>query len=131
MTNSIYSLNTKALVFAKFPNLNLEEKASLTPLNDENFLTYNCILTNGSDVYQLPKIVFGIDDNKRLISCIQKKKENQTKFHKDIERIFYKLNKGITDTNVPTTNLVALTFFFNFLRRINIVSFDSFFPGRY
>lgn len=45
--------------------------------------------------------------------------------------IFYKLNKGITDTNVPTTNLVALTFFFNFLRRINIVSFDSFFPGRY
>ena len=42
--------------------------------------------------------------------------------------IYYKLNKGITDTNVPTTNLVALTFFFNFLRRINIVSFDLLFP---
>lgn len=127
----VHKLEDRIPEFSKFPNLTLQNQVMSSDPLAENFLTFCSFLTFNDQVYSLPKIVFGIIGNTCYINCVQKNEEERSKFHKDLERVFYKLKKDEFN-NLSSTKLVAITLFLNYLQRkdINKIVFQPYFPVR-
>ena len=86
----IEDVDSKISCFQKFDHLRLYGQITEESPLSECPHAMNMWFTNGEDVYLLPKIYYGIADGTCYIGTIQKKKEKREKFHKDLERIFYK-----------------------------------------
>ena len=108
-----------------------------TPIKVGNFYDYDVFMTtmvnrtfdettrmmsfnimNDKDEYELPSILYDIDDNNTCyIYAVQNKGKKKDKA---IERKLYKLNKGIENPNVHPSKVYAIMLFIQELRRKGI-----------
>lgn len=106
-----------------------------------SFCPYIIRILDEKEIFELPKIYYGISNNKCYIYSIKNDKakyENQ--YTKKINRILYKVNKNITDDyeldnikDVSPSALVSLTLFIKLLKEKNIIEINviDYMPIRY
>ena len=119
---------------SKFNDLQLMVVKKKESLAKESFHSLGFTLKNGKDSYCLPKIYYEIKDNVCYITGIQKDKEDKTKFHKDLERAFYKVDHDVPAEykNIEPNVLIALTLFLTLLEKEGIIDVvaNGFYPLR-
>lgn len=131
----IGDLGTQISYFQKFQNLQLNiQITEESPINEYPH-AFHIWLENGVEIYHLPKIYYGTIGDTCYIGNIQKKKEERTKFHKDLERVFYKVDSSVPMEykNIEPNILLSLTIFFTLLEQNNFkkVVANGYYPLRH
>ena len=111
----------KRIEFFNNPIINVNKK--LTTLNASLYVNMytgdelaetpyylNAELLKGNNSYHLPRVYFGIYDNKAYIYAIQNKDENKNnEFFTQIKRSLYKVNDGFNEPDYNDENLRDIT----------------------
>lgn len=120
--------------FQKVGNISLKGKIERQNPTSENLYALELYLEGENGKYILPKIYYGISDNICYLGAIQKKKQIRQKFHKDIERIFYKFDHEIPKEykNIEPNILLALCCFLMILKKENVTNLicNAYYPLR-
>ena len=93
-------------------------KTKVNDFWDETTRKMVFIIKNNNELYELPHILYDIDDNNTCY--IYGVQSSQNEKNKHIERKLYKLNKGIDNPNVHPSKVCSLLLFINELRKNNI-----------
>lgn len=127
-----YDMETMFGIFSRFSHLNLLVKRTNEPLSKASFHALEFTLQAEKESYTLPKIYYEINNGTCFITGIQRKKEEKTKFHKDLERVLYKIDHDVPGDykNIEPNILFSLTLFFAFLEKEEIykVEANAFYP---
>ena len=126
--SNINSFLDKQLQFVKNRKLDTKNKEQIknnvikeTIVNrvyDETTRSMIFTINNEEGTYELPHILYDIDDNDVCyIYGVQNKNKNK---NKKIERKLYKLNKGIENPNIHPSKVYALLLFINELKKKGI-----------
>ena len=94
------------------------QKTKVNDLWDETTRRMIFTIKNNEEVYELPHILYDIDDNNTCY--IYGVQSSQNEKNKHIERKLYKLNKGIKNPNVHPSKVYSLLLFINVLKKNNI-----------
>ena len=91
---------------------------------------FNAFFSNNGDYYYLPRISYGIIDDKCYIYAIQNKEKNNTNnqvlYGEKLKKKLNTLNSGIKNyRNVTPYSLVSLILFISILSRNNINKFEA------
>lgn len=94
------------------------QKTKVNDLWDETTRRMIFTIKNNDELYELPHILYDIDDNNTCY--IYGVQSSQNEKNKHIERKLYKLNKGIDNPNVHPSKVCALLIFINLLKNNSI-----------
>ena len=94
------------------------QKTKVNDLWDETTRRMIFTIKNNDELYELPHILYDIDDNNTCY--IYGVQSSQNEKNKHIERKLYKLNKGIDNPNVHPSKVYALLIFINLLKNNSI-----------
>lgn len=99
-----------------------------------------CVNFTGKDgeCFYVPRVGFGVAENKLKVMFVQARKEKQTnKISKSLDRLFRKVNKGVDETRdiyqVSPNAVVAFSLFATYMHGLgfNGANVEMFFPERY
>ena len=94
------------------------QKTKVNDLWDETTRRMIFTIKNNDELYELPHILYDIDDNNTCY--IYGVQSSQNEKNKHIERKLYKLNKGIDNPNVHPSKVCSLLIFINLLKNNSI-----------
>lgn len=95
--------------------------------------SYNIKIKDKEEQYDLPSIMFAIENDTCYIYAIQNKKTSDTKLRKKLNRVFYKFNSNVQDkfdsenfniTDVTMSFMASSLVFLNYLNSIGISSIN-------
>lgn len=93
-------------------------KTIVNELWDETTRSMVFTIQNNNEIYELPHVLYDIDDDK--ICYIYGVQSSQNEKNKHIERKLYQLNKGIDNPDVHPSKVCSLLLFINELKKKNI-----------
>ena len=149
LSDPLYDYDSKVVYLKNIDFLNNSNIEYSINLNNPIYETPYCFSSSinkendKSQIYELPKIYYGISDNTCYIYAIkgvEKSKKSNSEYTKKIERLLYKVNKDINDDyelddikNVTPNAIVALTIFIKLLKEngINKINVIDYMPIRY
>ena len=103
---------------SSFNGYDIFMKTTVNPTWDETTRSMIFIIQGNNSTYELPHILFDIDDNE--VCYIYAVQSSKNKRDKVIERELYKLNKNIEDPNVHPSKVYAMMLFIEELRKKGI-----------
>lgn len=140
----VYNSDTLFLEnISSLSNSNIEFNISLNnPILETPYSFNSKIVRNENEIFNLPRIFYGISNKVCYIYAIQQVDKNDinNSYVKHINRILYKANKDVKDNyeldnikDVTVSALFALTIFLKFLRENNILEIKviDYLPIRY
>lgn len=95
----------------------------------ESPYVFNVKINDMDDEYNLPKIMFGIDENKCFVYAMQNKDNHNNKLKKKLNRLFYKFNDKVEDnfdsdkfniSDITMSFIAAIIMFVNYLNEVGI-----------
>ena len=122
------------LGYSNVLDCNLQVEISKDIINNETPYQFivRCIDSNG-DVYELPKLKFGICDNKAYVYAIQNVNNSENSFSKKINRKLYKIGEGFSKksdnyeiygignlNDITPSFLVVANIFVSYISRLGI-----------
>ena len=120
--NDIFYNFKNELVIHDFYNYNVTAKSTTTYSWDEASLEikFKIYDQDNTSYHSLPHVYYGIENDTCYIYAIQNDRE-QHKIQK-IERLLYKLNKGILKPNIHPSMVYSISLFINLLKEYGIIS---------
>ena len=120
LKNDIFNNYKNELTIENFYGYNVTVQANINNLYDEtplglNFKIYD---QDNNSYHSLPHIFYGIENDTCYIYAVQNDRE-RTRIPK-IERLLYKLNKGIENPNVHPSMVLSIMLFINILKENGI-----------
>ena len=147
LSDPIYDSESKRIYLRNIEfleNSDIEYSITLNnPVNETlySFSSYIVRDKNINEIFELPKIFYGISNNCCYIYAVKgSRNKEKNDYYKKINRILYKVNKGVSSeyelndiTQVTPSALVALTLFFRILMENNITEINviDYMPIRY
>lgn len=145
--NSLYSLDNN---YSLIKNADVLQNSDISFSIEKNnpiletpysFCPYIVRDKENNEIFSLPKVYFGISNNKCFIYSVKNDKNiNDNSYSKKINRILYKVNKNIEDDyeldnikDVSPSALISISMFLKVLKENNItkVNIVDFMPIRY
>ncbi len=112
-----------------FLNYDCDVKVSKLQSFLETPYAFNININNGEDLFKLPSVMFGIDNDKCVIYAIQNKDNSNNNLKKKLNRLFYKFNDGVEDnfdsetfniTDITMSFVASIIMFINYLNEKGI-----------
>lgn len=118
------------------PDSKLKVNSSLDSIQMETPYKFSLSLTDGTSIYHLPSISYGIANNTCYIYSVLNPKQALTSpYQKKIKRLLYKINSFVSEDelHVSPSAVLSLSVFLKFLKLNNIknIKVISYLPLRY
>ena len=117
--------------YDKFLEYNVKTEVVKENIVLESPYSFRITLSDDINIYELPRIMFGIDNNIAYVYAIQNKFRKNNDLKKKINRILFKFNKDFTDESdnyflngkdVTMSFIASIIYFIKYLNSINISS---------